>query len=149
MSAWSTNGRHNAIVADGLVVHGIRDATAVARTYGELALENERSLHHRYGDDLAQQATQRAPYVPGGEVHPVSLLGLARSWVYQSCEHPGFSETTIARDVQTLIETLEQQYPGVTYGDLHHAWSIADLDEADNDRWANTAAGATSPSRPS
>ncbi|MEM7326138.1 MAG: hypothetical protein AAF531_23825 [Actinomycetota bacterium] len=141
MSAWSTNGRQNAIVADALAVEGIIPATraSVVSVYEELAACNERSLHYRYGDDLAVQRSQRYPYRPGGEVPRSAVVTLAVSWVYQSCEHPGFDEEPAARLVQELQAHMEQRY-GLSFETIDRAevvWSDGEL--PDTPQWYEAA----------
>ena len=139
MSAWSTNGRHNAIVADGLAVFAIIEPTreAVEEAYAKLAAANERSLNARYGDNLEEQAATRYGYVPGGEVTPGQLLGLAHSWVYQSCEHATFVDSEEHRMVAALIDAIVDRHD-LDFDRLRPedtAWSIASLEESDNSVW--------------
>ena len=131
MSAWSTNGRHNAILADALAAHGIVSTTpdAVEAAYHQLAETNERSLHHCYGDDLAAMAAARLGYVPGGEVPLEAIVTLAESWIYQSCEHPGFDNEPATTLIRRLLQHLDttHQISYETLADHDIVWSIADL----------------------
>jgi hypothetical protein len=142
MSAWSTNGRHNAILADALAAHDIIDATpeAVETAYHHLAETNERSLHHRYGDAPATMAAGRFGYVPGGEVPLEAIVTLAESWIYQSCEHPGFDDEPATVLIRRLLQHLGTTY-GISYGtvaDNNIVWSIASLSASDNHAWHET-----------
>ena len=108
MSCWITNGRHNAILADAIVMHGLAPAEDVEAIYNDLARVNETSMAYRYGDRLGEfeRPEGRCAYVPGGELHPVSVLGLAESWSYQSCEHPEFHSEAITATVGTLKQRI-------------------------------------------
>lgn len=127
MSAFSTDGRHNAIVADALVINGIRPRSLVEATYDELGDENQRSIEHRYSPERARNllGEDRFVYRPGGEVHPVTTVGLLYSWLSQSCEHPGAEAAPITIDVDRLIQQLGRRYPfGEIVGSDHFCWHV-------------------------
>lgn len=128
MSAWSTNGRHNAILADALAVFGVIDPTpdAVEDAYRQLAEANERSLHSRYGDSLDAMAQARLPYKPGGEVETCDVVGLAESWKYQSDEADGYETEPawiLVTDLVDRIVASGQHTAGTPDG----AWTVGQL----------------------
>ena len=134
MSAWSTKGRHNAIIADALVIYGVIDGSDVAATYKELADENDKSLQARYGDRSKTMNGNRWPYVPGGEVTPQDVAMLARSYSYQTCEHPGWEESRAHTLISRLINAIDPNN-SLQEG----AWSVSSLNQADNDSWYATS----------
>jgi hypothetical protein len=133
MSAWSTDGRHNAILARALVARGLAGQFTAAQVYGYLADENDASLGDRYGADSFEMGAGEASRTPldrcpDEEVSPGELFGLAQSYRYQSCEHDAWDGSWAATTIATLLFELEL-VDGVT--DMADgSWSVEGIDQA-------------------
>lgn len=111
MSAWMCSDVHLSVLTDAIhMFHIVGPEQTKEDTFAELHLQNELSLEARYGDELSEkhEGYQRSP-----EVRPEDIYTLARSYVYQSCEHgTAFENSDAAMWIAHLLVVHETRWGG-------------------------------------
>lgn len=126
--AWSDGGRFSFYRLDSETDELTKfDLTAdTASLVGALLLlENQRSVNFRYDDDDLEPVYEfRAlPWKFGKRPDPVVVLKAIDCYVYQSCEHDGWPESTAKRFCVTLQGLMIANLPGYNAAP---SWEVRD-----------------------
>ena len=103
-----SNDRSSAAISEWRSASPLDSARRIAR---ELALENIRSVCHRYKSDkpeeyahIADEAEALAEkyYFSPGQLTPVGIIKMCHSYSYQSCETEDWTQTLAHRQIEWI-----------------------------------------------
>lgn len=114
MSAWMCSNQHLSILVDAIHLFELNLSPKKEDTFATLHLENELSLHYRYGDLVSDSHEGYTKATP--EVRPEDIYRLAQSYKYQSCEHNEWEESAAHQMITALKIKHEQLWESTQEG---------------------------------